>query len=62
MWTDHNGTGFPPINPLTLVFVEFRDGTKTHAAEQVSYWYPNWVWDRRFPGDSEIVAYKVVTA
>ena len=59
-WRDHTGNGFPPLNPATLVFVEFRDGHRTSAAEPIAHWYPNWYWSRSCPGDSEIVAYKVV--
>lgn len=43
-----------------LVRVRFRDGEETKQAETVGYWQFSWVWGRRFPSDSEIVAYEVV--
>lgn len=59
-WTEYTGRTDTLPHPETVVHVRFRDGEETRAAEPVKYWGPNWYWDRRFPGDSEIVAYRVV--
>lgn len=63
-WLPHNGKILPDHAKLTdKVLVRFRDGEETTAAQTVREWCgaaSNWSWDRRFPGPSEIVAYKVV--
>lgn len=59
-WTTYTGRTDQIPHQLTLVHVRFRDGEETRVAETVQHWGPNWYWDRRFPGDSEIVAYRVV--
>jgi len=59
-WVTYGGRTDQLPDQRVLVNVQFRDGQQTKAAETVAHWGPNWYWDRRFPGDSEIVAYKVV--
>lgn len=63
-WHDHNGKILPDRAKLAdRVLVRFRDGEETTAAQTVREWCgaaSNWSWDRRFPGPSEIVAYRVV--
>lgn len=55
---DYDGRNRPASD--LRVRVRFRDGEETKGAETVGYWEHNWTWDRRFPSDSEIVAYEVI--
>lgn len=57
-WIDYDGHKRPAA--VLRVNVRFRDGDESTQPMPVGYWAPNWVWDRRFPSDSEIVAYEVV--
>lgn len=57
-WIEYDGHKRPASD--LMVRVRFRDDEETNKPERVDYWGPNWSWDRRFPGDSEIVAYLVV--
>lgn len=64
MWIDHDGGSVPVHAALQdQVLVRFRDGQETTKSEPVRWWIgaaSNWQWNRRFPSDSEIIAYKVV--
>lgn len=62
-WLPHDGRVLPKhANLNDKVLVRFRDGQETLAAQTVREWCgaaSNWSWNRRMPGDSEIVAYKL---
>jgi hypothetical protein len=65
MWIDHDGSVLPKHAKLTdMVRVRFRDGEETKVPTEARHWAgvaSNWKWNRRWAGESEIVAYVVVT-
>lgn len=58
-WFEHDGGVSPKHAKMTdSVLVKFRDGHEALAPQTVAEWFPCWKWDRRWPGDSEIVEYR----